>query len=74
MNNDFIGGDQPQRFLRRRDVQALTGLPTSTLYQMMSNGDFPRPIRLSPRIVGWISKEVADWQKARIAARDEVAA
>lgn len=59
-----------QRFLRRTDVQQLCGLPTSSLYELMERGEFPRPIRLSARTVAWIETEVLAWQKARIAERD----
>ena len=41
-----------QKFLRRADVEAATGLPTSTLYELMGRGEFPKPLRLSPRRVG----------------------
>ena len=63
-----------QKFLRRSEVEARTGIPTSTIYEMMAKGEFPRPVRLSPRIVGWIESEIVDWQNKRIAARDKVAA
>lgn len=57
-----------QRFLRRQDVEYATGLPTSTLYELMDRGDFPRPIQITPRRVAWLESDVADWQKAKIAA------
>ena len=63
-----------QSVLRRPDVERVTGLPRSTIYDKMKAGEFPRPIRLTARSVGWLESEIADWQKARIAARDEVAA
>lgn len=59
-----------QKFLRRSEVQSLTGLPTSTLYEMMDRGEFPQPIRLSPRTVAWLETEIAEWQAIRIADRD----
>lgn len=59
-----------QKFLRRSDVQDLTGLPVSTLYEMMDRGEFPRPIRLSPRTVAWLEKDIAEWQAERVAQRD----
>lgn len=62
-----------QIFLRRGDVEKVTGLPRSTIYQLMSEGKFPKPIPLSARSVGWLESEVAAWQEKRIAAR-EVAA
>lgn len=56
------------RFLLRPEVQARTGLPTSTIYEMMSRGAFPRPIRLTPRRVAWIEDDILAWQEQRIAA------
>jgi prophage regulatory protein len=59
-----------QRFLRRPDVQRVTGLPCSTLYEMMSDGRFPKPVPLGGQKVAWIESEIIDWQKRRIAERD----
>ncbi|MBZ9673441.1 helix-turn-helix transcriptional regulator [Mesorhizobium sp. ES1-3] len=66
-------GGRAKRFLRRSDVQDFTGLPTSTLYELMQKGEFPKPINLSPRTVGWIEDEVIAWQEAKIAQRDHAA-
>ena len=63
-----------QTFLRIADVIRATGLPRATIYEMASKGVFPKQVRLSPRAVGWIESEVLDWQHARIAERDGVAA
>jgi prophage regulatory protein len=57
-------------FLRRHDVQRVTGLATSTLYGLMQRGEFPRPVRITSGRVGWIESEVRDWQQERIAKRD----
>ena len=62
-----------QTILRRPEVERVTGLPRSTIYEKMARGEFPKPVPLSGRAVGWLESEIADWQKARIAARDEVA-
>ena len=43
-----------QRFLRRKDVEQITGLPTSTLYDQMDRGDFPRPIKITANRVAWL--------------------
>jgi len=59
-----------ERFLRRAEVQNLTGLGRSTIYDKMAAGDFPKPVPLTSGAVGWIEREVAAWQAARIAARD----
>lgn len=59
-----------QKFMRRPQVEAVTGLPTSTLYELIGKGEFPRPIKLTPRIVGWIEADVANWQKQRLVANN----
>ena len=56
--------------LRREDVERVTGLPRSTIYDMMSKGTFPKPIRLGARSVGWIESEIAQWLQSRLEARD----
>jgi prophage regulatory protein len=65
--------DQLTKFLRLRDVEAVTGLRKSAIYEKIGIGKFPKPVPLgdapnSP--VGWIETEVAAWQQARIAERD----
>jgi prophage regulatory protein len=57
--------------LRRAQVQEITGLPPSTIYDKISKGTFPRPIKLGRRSVGWLEAEIVAWQKARIAERDD---
>lgn len=56
------------RFIRRGEVEKRTGLTTSTLYDMMARSEFPKPIRLGPRIVAWIEDEIQEWMDARIAS------
>jgi prophage regulatory protein len=59
-----------QVFLRRPVVEARTGLSRSSLYDLIATGDFPKPVPLGRRTVGWIETEIADWQKRRISERD----
>ena len=56
--------------LRRGDVERVTGLSRSSIYEYMARREFPRPIRLSGKAVGWLESEVAEWIKARVAERD----
>jgi prophage regulatory protein len=58
------------KFLKINEVMALTGLTRSTLYLKIQQGEFPAQVRLGPRSVAWSSDEIADWQAARLAARD----
>lgn len=57
-----------QSILRREDVERATGLPRSSLYAKIAAGEFPKPVKLGARAVGWLEKDVAAWQKARIDA------
>jgi prophage regulatory protein len=54
-----------QRILRRRDVETLTGLSRSTLYAMMADGNFPSPIKLGKRAVGWQDTDLTEWIASR---------
>jgi prophage regulatory protein len=58
------------RILRLREVRERTGLATSSLYSLISQGRFPRPVQLSERSVGWPENEVEDFVTARITERD----
>jgi prophage regulatory protein len=55
----------PDKMQRRRAVLELTGLSTSTIYEMMARGDFPRPLRLGKRAVGWRESDLAKWLESR---------
>ncbi|MDR0701229.1 MAG: AlpA family transcriptional regulator [Azoarcus sp.] len=52
--------------LRRKQVQARTGMPCSTLYDRVRSGEFPKPISLGGRAVGWIESEIDEWLAAQI--------
>lgn len=59
-----------ERFLRRPEVERVTGLSRSTIYDKMDRGEFPKPVPLTAGSVGWLEFEIEAWQKTRIAARD----
>jgi prophage regulatory protein len=55
--------------LRRKQVEARTGLSRSTLYSMIQCGQFPRPIPLTARAVGWLQSDIEQWIAERAAKR-----
>lgn len=58
---------QPQlSILRRKQVQARTGLSRSTIHLYVKAEQFPKPVALGSRAVGWIESEVSDWIAARM--------
>lgn len=54
------------RLLRRPEVERLTGLACSTIYEKIAEGDFPRQIKLGRRAVGWSESEVNKWIEGRV--------
>ena len=53
------------KLLRRPEVEAVTGLSRSTLYQWMKDGQFPQPVKLGTRLVAWRESDVTAWLEAR---------
>ena len=47
--------------LRMGEVVRLTGISDSTIKRMVIDGRFPKPMRLSPRRIGWKAGEVKSW-------------
>ena len=52
--------------LRRKQVESRTGLSRSSIYKMMSEGTFPKPVSLGARAVGWIENQIDQWLESRI--------
>ena len=61
-----------EALLRRKQVEARTGLPRSSLYALISANKFPKPIILSGRTVAWVESSVDQWIAERIAVSKEV--
>jgi prophage regulatory protein len=64
--------EHTNRLLRAKQVIELTAISRSYLYQLVSQGQFPRSIQLVPggSSVAWVEQEVLDWVDSRIQARD----
>ncbi|MBW1899611.1 MAG: AlpA family transcriptional regulator [Deltaproteobacteria bacterium] len=56
--------------LRRKQVEARTGLSRSTIYLRIQEGKFPKPVNLGPRAVGWLENEIEAWLAALIKNRN----
>ena len=50
--------------LRLPIVKTRTGLSRSTIYSRITEGSFPRPIRLGARAVGWLESDIESWLTA----------
>ncbi len=54
--------------IRRKAVEARTGLSRSTIYQRIKAGTFPPPISLGAKAVGWLQSDIEDWINERVHA------
>jgi len=52
--------------LRRKQVEAQTGLSRSTIYARVNDGSFPPPISLGAKAVGWLQSEIEAWIADRV--------
>ena len=55
-----------EMLLRRKQVEALTGLSRSSIYEAIKRGDFPKPIQLTRRTVAWPASSINQWIADRI--------
>jgi len=55
-----------ESLLRLSEVQKRTGLSRSTIYERFNKGEFPRPVSLGARAIGFIESEVNEWIQERI--------
>ncbi len=60
-----------QTILRLPSVKFESGYSRSTIYLRISQGLWPKPVRLGARAVGWPAQEVTALNAARIAGRTE---
>jgi prophage regulatory protein len=49
------------KIIKLTDVQNITTFSRSTIYRLISQGKFPKQIKLSERSAGWIEQEVLDY-------------
>lgn len=55
------------KFLRLKAVKERIGLGTTSIYKMVNEGTFPKPVRILGKNVAWIDAEVDEWMMQRIA-------
>ncbi|CAB4128478.1 AlpA Predicted transcriptional regulator [uncultured Caudovirales phage] len=64
-----IAQEKPYRLLRLPDVIHRCGFGKSTLWRLVSEGKFPKPVRPSSRTTAWIDKEVDSWIEEKMKSR-----
>ena len=74
MANTTSSNSTARRFIKRQEVESITGLSCTEIYRRIANGAFPKQVTLGPKCVVWIEAEINTWCDEQIAAsRGEVA-
>ena len=60
-----------KKIYRLPDVMTITGLSRSSIYLRMSTNEFPKPIKIGRRAVGWTEDSIITWQSTIMEANDE---
>lgn len=59
------------RILKLPEVRERVPFSRTTIYNKIKLGEFPAPVRLSTRAVGWLEDSVDAWIASRLAANTE---
>jgi prophage regulatory protein len=59
----------PDRLLRLPEVERLTGLRRSAIYEQMQKGAFPRSVKAGPRAATWSEAAIQAWIAERLDSR-----
>jgi prophage regulatory protein len=65
----------PMKILKIHEVLEMTSLSRATHFAKLNeksksyDPDYPKPLKLGARSVGYVEKEVIDWLQARMEAR-----
>ena len=49
------------KIYRKKELCQLFGISSATLYRRIKEGTFPRSIKVSDNIVGWLAADLEDW-------------
>ena len=62
----FVVRRSPDRLLRMPEVQRLTGLRRSAIYEQMQHGTFPQSVKVGPRATTWSEASIQAWIAERL--------
>lgn len=51
---------------RMKDLPAAIGLSRAEIYRRLKSGDFPKPVALGPKAVGWTAESVRAWLRTLV--------
>ena len=62
-----------KKIYRLPEVITITGLSRSSIYLRVSTDEFPKPVKIGRRAVGWPEESIIAWQAKMMEAQGESA-
>jgi prophage regulatory protein len=62
-----------KKIYRLPEVMDMTGLSRSSIYLRVSTNEFPKPVKIGRRAIGWPEESIIAWQAKMMEAQDESA-
>ena len=62
-----------KKIYRLPEVMNMTGLSRSSIYLRVSTDEFPKPVKIGRRAIGWPEESIIAWQAKMMEAQDESA-
>jgi prophage regulatory protein len=59
-----ISFEASERLIRLRQVIEMTGRSRTAIYDDISQGKFPRPVKIGPRASAWKLSSIRSWMEA----------
>ena len=72
MSADLVGSPTRSEVVRLPELEVLCQRKRASVYEDIAAGRFPRQIKIGPRAVGWLRRDIEKWLADRIAERDGV--
>ena len=62
-----------KKIYRLPEVMDMTWLSRSSIYLRVSTDEFPKPLKIGRRAIGWPEESIIAWQTKMMEAQDESA-
>ena len=62
-----------KKMYRLPELMNMTGLSRSSIYLRVSTDEFPKPVKIGRRAIGWPEDSIIAWQAKMMEAQDESA-
>ena len=60
-----------KKMYRLPEVMDMTGLSRSSIYLRISTNEFPKPVKIGRRAIGWPEDSIIAWQTKMMEAQNE---